>query len=1004
MTTPAPSACCPCPPPGRAAGLLFCDTAPGGAVTQFVRIFLDDGTVTDVTIAGTPYTVTGTAAPCSGDQADGCDTTTPLAVSSLCLADGTPVGVVVARDCDGTVSSPGWMNLATGVFTEGPAPAGAAPCDASAAPCASPTTPITSTGLCLADGTPIATIATRDCDGVVTQSGWLNLATGAYTAGVAPGAVACGAGQSVQVSGVFCDTDPATGDVFALVLVEYHYDDTGVIESVRIVRADDGTTYVLQGQLSICQGAGAGTDVETATLCLNAADGTLIQQVIAEYGYDTLTGSRMFSRFTDPTTGAAVAPPVGSTVAACAATPCGDTEQLVLCDTAVLPGATPTDFTLTNNQTAVPTTGFFSDYRTFQGHMQNPTNPGEEQAYWDSAGLLTFPAATGPAPAPNPSPVRRYIIGADLDFDTECSYATGDVTFTADMRNTSLDDPAVPDPNYRIAEMSVFNKATGLRIAHTGWLSSELPPGGPPVLKSITANNIPASAFPNLMLVVTAVTWQNFVAQGLHSNSFESEFQTATVNLDGVCSRVQFLRTITRDCTGTATATTDTALDGTTPYVVTGEVGLCVEPSGGATRTQVDPGTDAETLTLCDDAGPFLRTLLTDVNGSLTVVRDSDLGGQPYSPVGTIKVCEDCPTVIGEVCYSPPVPGDTITDNWAGATSTTPPGARVWTNPDFGGQGITVTETVAPDTGAAVQANGIRNTATAPATQHTTINLGAPRTDVRIQLDFFGTTSGEQLRNISPPVDSVTGNGVVVLANTGVDAGPGGDGTATLVFLGPVQTIEWDYAPTGAGLSIQSNITFTEVNSGGDVARAARIRNCDGTYSLTDLRTGTVVDEATVSVVDCPCCPSVTAELVCADGAPAIRRETVDSDGAVISEVFTTAGGNTVTPGVWTPGACAAAAAAGLAAHHRLIGDADAAWTPGADVVGTLASVTYTVLSGTATVTDQDGTVAAGLPPGLSVTWNADNDGSGGSGGTLSGPQSIDAVGGQTYVHWTVRP
>lgn len=86
-----------------------------------------------------------------------------------------------------------------------------------------------------------------------------------------------------------------------------------------------------------------------------------------------------------------------------------------------------------------------------------------------------------------------------------------------------------------------------------------------------------------------------------------------------------------------------------------------------------------------------------------------------------------------------------------------------------------------------------------------------------------------------------------------------------------------------------------------------------------------------------------------------------------------------------------------LNAQHRLIADADPAWTPGADVVGTLTSVTFTVISGTATVTDQSGTVATGLPVGVSGTWTAEDD------NTLQGPQSIDAVGGQTYVIWTQK-
>ncbi|MFF4385613.1 hypothetical protein ACFY0G_02285 [Streptomyces sp. NPDC001552] len=86
-----------------------------------------------------------------------------------------------------------------------------------------------------------------------------------------------------------------------------------------------------------------------------------------------------------------------------------------------------------------------------------------------------------------------------------------------------------------------------------------------------------------------------------------------------------------------------------------------------------------------------------------------------------------------------------------------------------------------------------------------------------------------------------------------------------------------------------------------------------------------------------------------------------------------------------------------LTAQARLVGDADAPWTPGADVVGTLTSVTMTVLSGTATLTDQNGTVLAGLPAGYTASWSVADD------NTLTGPTSIDAIGGSTAVHWTQR-
>ncbi|GGZ23321.1 hypothetical protein GCM10010387_15560 [Streptomyces inusitatus] len=1172
---------------------------------------------------------------------------------------------------------------------------------------------------------------------------------------------------------------------------------SGTVESTADFTMDATTPHVLTGTPQSCDTCGssgssastpAGPDVEVDKVCDQGV---------------TLDRVRVFDSAGNATTevfygtgGAPVATPTGYTPGPCLPVPCGDTEHLVLCDTAVLPGSTPATFNLTENQTVIPTTSFFSAFKANGGWAQSPTTAAQEQAFWDSAAALTFPAGSGAA-SPN-TPVFRSSIGADLDFTTDCGYATGDVTFTVDLRNTSLDNPGSAGPDYDIAEIALLNKATGAKLAGTYFQASEFPVGGPAVLKSLTASNVPASAFPNLVLVVWVVTWSNYALQGLHSNSFEANFHGATVNLDGTCSRTEFLRTLTRDCTGTVTATTDTELDGVTPYVVTGDVSQCTEPSGSDTRTLVDPGTDAETITLCDDNGPFLRTFLTDVNGVLTVVRDSDLAGLPYSPVGTVglckcgdtecellcdvvegsanpptppiagqptttdrapthnvpgipqvpgggaafwsggtthfpvgspqppgtqtaqaieglitapvppcvdpagtvqvdisfrlhqlgpnagfggtggmtlyngaasvafagppsntppgylatltltatvpvadlvagnisaylglesaqtdtapgaqqtvkawdadqftitlefqdvipcaasvtpfrrcttydcngnptgttdtdlggapylvqgeardcgrtdaeetilcddngpflrhtryteqgavaevydtdltgavyttvgtvgvcptpdvdravvvlcdtaaggamtpflrhvltdetgavlstadtaldgttpyaptgtvgvcqpkdpavvgefilcdnagpfvrkliqtaagavtavvnltlagapyvpvgtvKRCDDCPTVLGEVCYSPPLPGARLSDNWAGSTSTTPPGSRVWTNPNFAGVGITVTETVTPDTGAALTANGVRNTATSPATQHTSINLGALRSNVVVRLEFFGAASGERLRNISPAFDTLTGNGTAVLGNTGVDGGPAADGIIDLTFIGPVQTIAWDYAPTGAGLSVQSNITFTEILPGGDSARAARVHNCDGTYSLTDLRTGTVLNEATISVFDCPCCPTTTAELVCADGAPAIRRETVDADGTVTAEVFTTAGGNVITPAAWTPGPCAAVA---VTAQHKDV-TAGTSWTP-ADAGGTVTALTYTVLAGTATVTDQNGTAVSALPTGLTVSWENNEE------GTLSPPQSVTAdVGSRVLVHWTV--
>lgn len=73
-------------------------------------------------------------------------------------------------------------------------------------------------------------------------------------------------------------------------------------------------------------------------------------------------------------------------------------------------------------------------------------------------------------------------------------------------------------------------------------------------------------------------------------------------------------------------------------------------------------------------------------------------------------------------------------------------------------------------------------------------------------------------------------------------------------------------------------------------------------------------------------------------------------------------------------------------------------WTPGADVAGTLTSLTVTGLSGLWDLVDANGTVLTGLPAGLTLTWQADDD------NTLTGPTSVTPQAGASVVaHWTQK-
>lgn len=87
-----------------------------------------------------------------------------------------------------------------------------------------------------------------------------------------------------------------------------------------------------------------------------------------------------------------------------------------------------------------------------------------------------------------------------------------------------------------------------------------------------------------------------------------------------------------------------------------------------------------------------------------------------------------------------------------------------------------------------------------------------------------------------------------------------------------------------------------------------------------------------------------------------------------------------------------------LTAQGRVLTDTTP-WTPGADVVGTLTSLTLTGTTGLWDVVDASGTNLTGLPAGLTLTWEADDD------NQLTPPQSVTPQAGSSVVaHWTQRP
>ncbi|MEC3994996.1 hypothetical protein VSR01_16245 [Actinacidiphila sp. DG2A-62] len=156
-------------------------------------------------------------------------------------------------------------------------------------PTCDPTPPLALVGLCLAGGAPIAVVVSRQCDGTTTRDGWLDLATGIYSTGAPPaGTGACSPPGAFELAGILCDTDPATGNVLGLALVQYAYSADGTLASVSLINPGDGTTYHLQGELRTCPTGQAVPDADLVVLCDVLPDGT-VNQFVRDFRRDENT-------------------------------------------------------------------------------------------------------------------------------------------------------------------------------------------------------------------------------------------------------------------------------------------------------------------------------------------------------------------------------------------------------------------------------------------------------------------------------------------------------------------------------------------------------------------------------------------------------------------------------------------------------------------------------------------------------------------------------------------
>ncbi|MEZ0073611.1 hypothetical protein [Planotetraspora sp. GP83] len=526
------------------------------------------------------------------------------------------------------------------------------PCPQAERDCASPTEPTATVGLCLADGTPIAVTVVRDCAGTVTSEGWLNLTTGAYSAGAPPaGTVACGESRSIQVSGTFCDIDPVTGDVLGLVLIEYTYDDAGAISSVRLVDAVTGGTYTPTGTVTVCPAGVEQPERDVLQLCDTATDGT-VTEFVRDYARDengAITGH------SDYTLDGAAYTPTGTVTTCPTGTEQPEQDAVQLCDVAA--DGTSTPFLRDFRRDELGAITGHSDY-TLAGAAYTPTGtvgtcappclhcetvelcdstaecaPGTSIADkpWSPRYLTAGDSATPAVVA-----LRKNVPGGGAGFWSGGSTVFPNVSTDPDGGNDGV--------HYGIAGKltagnvcpDCFAPADQVTITVTGQAHNDGPGtgiltdgrfrilrdsgeanGAVPELAIVTDSNRPANSTWSFTATAT-VPWSDVLAGRIvltldletRSNSAYKQWTASglTVCITNTTPRPgcgkRFLRSVCRDCTGQVVSHTDLELDGITPYTPVGAVGECSACGQGEAACR-----HCETLLLCDDGADDPATI-----------------------------------------------------------------------------------------------------------------------------------------------------------------------------------------------------------------------------------------------------------------------------------------------------------------------------------------------------------------------------------------------------------
>ncbi|MDP4501060.1 hypothetical protein [Nonomuraea turcica] len=521
------------------------------------------------------------------------------------------------------------------------------------APCAEQTTPAATLGLCLPGGVPIAVVLTRDCSGVVTQDGWINLTTGTYSAGAPPaGAAACGDSRAFELTGILCDVDPATGDVLGLVLVEYEYNPDGSLASVRLVDPATGDTYTLQGELRHCPAGTAQPDLDLAVLCDVAADGTTTA-FLRDWRRDE---NGVIVGYSDYSLDGTAYVPAG-TVGTCSE-PCRNTSTLLVCDL-------PTD-----GEPAPAVTD--TDPTPYQNLPGADPVAGGAAALW-SGGSLTIPPDTAPAADGNPQRVRTFAATVAAPRPA-CDTGTATVTAAVRVERTGPDDGCAGTGRFDL-------RIGGTVVAAEGVTPMNVPVG---TVQTLTVSaQAPAAdlAAGNVALFGLLETYHlaptscpgGSNPDGARIGGWVLDEFTIDVVFDQAGCGEQILANVVTDCeTGQVESVTYTTLDGA-EYEPTGTVGQCIPASAAPLPCPVQ---QVIAQCRCDDTDSdgigdtdYVELLGVDCAGTLTSLGTytEDLSAL-YEPVAPVA-CPvqgapepECPQYLLSECRWDDTDGDGLGD------------------------------------------------------------------------------------------------------------------------------------------------------------------------------------------------------------------------------------------------------------------------------------------------------------------------------------------------------